>query len=166
DSNGKVVSSPRVVTGDNQKAAIEQGTEIPYTTAGTANSPATVAFKKAVLRLEVTPQITPDNRIIMGVEIRKDSVGAFVPQGGGGGVVPSIDTRNVITQISVNNGDTAVIGGIFEETIRNDVTQVPWLGNIPIIGYLFKQTANSSDKGEILIFLTPRIVKDTVTSVR
>jgi type IV pilus assembly protein PilQ len=80
--------------------------------------------------------------------------------------VPSIDTKNVITQISVNNGDTAVIGGIYEETIRNDVTQVPWLGNIPIIGYLFKQTANSSEKGELLIFLTPRIVKDTVTSVR
>ena len=80
--------------------------------------------------------------------------------------VPSIDTKNVTTQISVNNGDTAVIGGIYEETIRNDVTQVPWLGNIPILGYLFKQTGNSSEKAELLIFLTPRIVKDTVTSVR
>jgi type IV pilus assembly protein PilQ len=165
DGRGKVVSSPRVVTGDNQKAAIEQGTEIPYVTPGSANSPATVSFKKAVLRLEVTPQITADGRIIMAVEIRKDSVGQFVPVQGGG-QVPSIDTKNVITQISVNNGDTAVIGGIFEETIRNDVTQVPWLGNIPILGYLFKQTGNTSEKAELLVFLTPRVVKDTVTSVR
>ena len=165
DARGKVVSSPRVVTGDNQKAAIEQGTEIPYVTPGSANSPATVQFKKAVLRLDVTPQITADGRIIMVVEVRKDTVGQYV-QLGGGFSVPSIDTKNVVTQISVNNGDTAVIGGIYEETIRNDVTQVPWLGNIPILGYLFKQTGNSSDKAELLIFLTPRIVKDTVTSVR
>ncbi len=165
DARGKVVSSPRVVTGDNQKAAIEQGTEIPYVTPGSANAPATVAFKKAVLRLDVTPQITADGRIIMVVEVRKDSVGQFV-QLGGGFSVPSIDTKNVVTQISVNNGDTAVIGGIYEETIRNDVTQVPWLGNLPILGYLFKQTGTTSDKAELLIFLTPRIVRDTVTSVR
>jgi len=165
DARGKVVSSPRVVTGDNQKAAIEQGTEIPYVTPGSANSPATVAFKKAVLRLDVTPQITADGRIIMVVEVRKDSVGQFVPLGGGF-QVPSIDTKNVVTQISVNNGDTAVIGGIYEETIRNDVTQVPWLGNLPILGYLFKQTGTNSEKVELLIFLTPRIVRDTVTSVR
>jgi len=165
DARGKVVSSPRVVTGDNQKAAIEQGTEIPYVTPGSANQPATVAFKKAVLRLEVTPQITADGRIIMVVEVRKDSVGRFVPLGGGF-QVPSIDTKNVVTQISVNNGDTAVIGGIYEEEIRNDVTQVPWLGNLPILGYLFKQTGTTSEKVELLIFLTPRIVRDTVTSVR
>ena len=97
--------------------------------------------------------------------MRKDTVGQFV-QLGGGFSVPSIDTKNVTTQILVNNGDTAVIGGIYEETIRNDVTQVPWLGNIPILGYLFKQTGNSSEKAELLIFLTPRVIKDTVTSVR
>ncbi|MCC7039449.1 MAG: type IV pilus secretin PilQ [Burkholderiales bacterium] len=165
DGRGKVVSSPRVVTGDNQKAAIEQGTEIPYVTPGSANSPATVQFKKAVLRLDVTPQITADGRIIMVVEVRKDTIGQYV-QLGGGFSVPSIDTKNVVTQISVNNGDTAVIGGIYEETIRNDVTQVPWLGNIPILGYLFKQTGNVSEKAELLVFLTPRVVKDTVTSVR
>jgi type IV pilus assembly protein PilQ len=165
DARGKVVSSPRVVTGDNQKASIEQGTEIPYTVQGSANSPATTTFKKAVLRLEVTPQITPDGRIIMGVEVRKDTKGQDVPQAGGG-TVPSIDTRSVTTQISVNNGDTAVIGGIYEETINNNVTQVPWLGNIPLLGYLFKQTGSSTEKLELLIFLTPRIVKDTVTSVR
>ncbi|MFO1315977.1 MAG: type IV pilus secretin PilQ [Burkholderiales bacterium] len=165
DARGKVVSSPRVVTGDNQKAHIEQGTEIPYVTPGTANSPATVQFKKAVLRLDVTPQITADGRIIMVVEVRKDTVGQYV-QLGGGFSVPSIDTKNVTTQISVNNGDTAVIGGIYEETIRNDVTQVPWLGNIPLLGYLFKQTGNSSEKAELLIFLTPRIIKESVQAVR
>src|SRR5437773_10075016 len=123
DSRGKVVSSPRVVTADNAKAFIEQGTEIPYVTPGSANNPATVTFKKAVLRLDVTPQITPDNRVIMNVEIRKDSVGALVPTGFGG-VIPAIDARNVTSQIAVNNGDTAVIGGIFEETIRSDITKV------------------------------------------
>ena len=165
DNRGKVVSSPRVITADNQKAQIEQGTEIPYVTPGSANSPATVQFKKAVLRLDVTPQITPDNRIIMTVEIRKDSVGQFV-QLGGGFQVPSIDTKNVTTQIAVNNGDTAVIGGIYEETIRNDATKVPLLGDIPVLGYLFKQTGRSSEKTELLIFLTPRIVRESVTAVK
>jgi type IV pilus assembly protein PilQ len=165
DNRGKVVSSPRVITADNQKAHIEQGTEIPYVTPGSANSPATVAFKKAVLRLDVTPQITPDNRIIMTVEVRKDQVGQFV-QLGGGFQVPSIDTRNVTTQIAVNNGDTAVIGGIYEETIRNEADKVPWLGDLPVVGYLFKTTTKSSEKTELLIFLTPRVVKDTVTAVR
>jgi type IV pilus assembly protein PilQ len=165
DARGKVVSSPRVVTADNGKANIEQGTEIPYVTPGSANSPATVQFKKAVLRLEVTPQITPDNRIIMLVEIRKDSVGQYV-QLGGGFAVPSIDTKSVVTQIHVGNGDTAVIGGIYEEEIRNDVTQVPFLGNLPLLGYLFKQTGTSTNKTELLIFLTPRIVKESVTAVR
>jgi len=165
EARGKVISSPRVVTADNQKAHIEQGTEIPYVTPGSANSPATVSFKKAVLRLDVTPQITPDNRIIMTVEIRKDSVGQYV-QLGGGFQVPSIDTKNVTTQIAVNNGDTAVIGGIFEETVRNDVDKVPFLGDLPFFGYLFKTTGKSNEKTELLIFLTPRVVKDTVSSVR
>ncbi len=165
DNRGKVVSSPRVVTGDNQKAQIEQGTEIPYVTPGSANNPATVQFKKAVLRLDVTPQITPDNRIIMNVEIRKDSVGQLVNLGGGF-QVPSIDTRNVTTQISVNNGDTAVIGGIYEEAITNAVEKVPLLGDIPFFGYLFKTTTRGSEKHELLIFLTPRVVKDTVNAVK
>ena len=108
-------------------------------TPGSANNPATVQFKKAVLSLSVTPQITPDNRIIMTVEVRKDSVGQMVNLGGGF-QVPSIDTRNVTTQISVNNGDTAVIGGIYEETVNNTVDKVPFLGDVPILGYLFKTT--------------------------
>jgi type IV pilus assembly protein PilQ len=165
DSRGKVVSSPRVVTADNQKASIEQGTEIPYVTPGSANSPATVQFKKAVLRLDVTPQITPDNHIIMTVEIRKDSVGQFVPVQGGG-FVPSIDTKNVITQIAVNNGDTAVIAGIYEETLNNDVTKIPFLGDLPYLGYLFKTTNKNIEKTELLIFLTPRVLKESVTAVR
>ena len=165
DNRGKVVSSPRVVTGDNQKAQIEQGTEIPYVTPGSANNPATVQFKKAVLRLDVTPQITPDNRIIMNVEIRKDSVGQLVNLGGGF-QVPSIDTRNVTTQISVNNGDTAVIGGIYEETITNAVDKVPFLGDIPLFGYLFKTTTRGSEKQELLIFLTPRVVKESINAVK
>ncbi|HXX86110.1 MAG TPA: type IV pilus secretin PilQ [Casimicrobiaceae bacterium] len=165
DSRGKVVSSPRVVTQDNGKASIEQGTEIPYVTPGTANNPATVQFKKAVLRLDVTPQITPDNRVTMIVEIRKDSVGQLVNLGNGF-TVPAIDTKNVTTQITVNNGDTAVIGGIFEETVNSDVTKVPFLGDLPILGYLFKTTDKSIEKTELLIFLTPRVVKESVTAVR
>ena len=165
DSRGKVVSSPRVVTADNQKASIEQGTEVPYVTPGTANSPATVQFKKAVLRLDVTPQITPDNRIIMTVEIRKDSIGQQVNLGNGF-TVPAIDTKNVTTQIAVNNGDTAVIGGIYEETVNNDVTKIPWLGDLPVLGYLFKTTNKAVEKTELLIFLTPRVVKESVTAVR
>jgi len=118
-----------------------------------------------VLRLDVTPQITPDNRIIMTVEVRKDSVGREVNLGGGF-VVPSIDTRNVLTQISVNNGDTAVIGGIYEETITNSVTKVPFLGDIPFLGYLFKTTGRTSLKQELLIFLTPRVVKESINAVK
>ena len=164
DSRGKVVSGPRVVTQDNQKAHIEQGTEIPYIIQGTNNTVPTVQFKKAVLALDVTPQILPDGRIIMTVEVRKDTVGqTIVIQGS---QYPAIDTRNVTTQIAVQNGDTAVIGGIYEETNNNDVNKVPLLGDIPIFGYLFKQTSKTNDKTELLIFLTPRIVKESVTAVR
>ncbi|MDH4181846.1 MAG: type IV pilus secretin PilQ, partial [Betaproteobacteria bacterium] len=106
-----------------------------------------------------------DNRIIMTVEVRKDQVGQFV-QLGGGFQVPSIDTRNVTTQIAVNNGDTAVIGGIYEEITRNEVDKVPWLGDLPVMGYLFKTTTRSTEKTELLIFLTPRVVRETVTAVR
>jgi type IV pilus assembly protein PilQ len=164
DTLGKVVSSPRVVTADNQKAHIEQGTEIPYIIQGTNNTVPTVQFKKAVLSLDVTPQITPDNRIIMTVEVRKDAIGQIVVIQGS--QYPAIDTKNVTTQIAVNNGDTAVIGGIYEETVNNNVTKVPLLGDIPILGYLFKQTGKDVEKTELLIFLTPRIVKESVTAVR
>ncbi len=164
DTLGKVISSPRVVTADNQKAHIEQGTDIPYIIQGTTSTNATVQFKKAVLSLDVTPQITPDNRIIMTVEIHKDSVGQIINIAGS--QYPSIDTKNVTTLIAVNNGDTAVIGGIYEETLTNSVTKVPFLGDIPILGYAFKQTGKDIEKTELLIFLTPRIIKESVTAVR
>jgi type IV pilus assembly protein PilQ len=163
---GKVVSNPRVVTADNQKALIKQGTQIPYTTAGAVGSPPTTQFKDAVLELSVTPQITPDNRIIMLLEIKKDSVGALIDQGGGLGKIPSIDVRNVTTQIVVNNGDTAVIGGIFEGVSRKDVTKVPFLGDLPFIGNLFKTTSAQEDKVEMLIFITPRIVQESINALR
>ncbi len=164
ENRGKVVSSPRVVTGDNQKAHIEQGTEIPYIIQGTNNSAPTVQFKKAVLSLSVTPQITPDNRIIMTVEIHKDTIGQIVKIAGS--EYPAIDTKNVTTQITVSNGDTAVIGGIYEEEIRSDVNKVPFLGDLPLLGYLFKQTGRSSNKTELLIFLTPRVVKESINAVK
>jgi type IV pilus assembly protein PilQ len=113
----------------------------------------------------VTPQITPDNRIIMTVELRKDSVGQIVPVQGGG-FVPSIDTKNVTTQIAVNNGETAVIGGIYEEDVRSDINKVPLLGDLPVLGHVFKTTTRSSNRTELLIFLTPRVLKETVNAVR
>jgi type IV pilus assembly protein PilQ len=163
NNRGKVVSSPRLVTSDNTKAIIEQGTEIPYITpgSGSANIPA-VAFKKAVLSLAVTPQITPDNRIIMNLEVTKDSVGQEVGIGAGGRV-PSIDTKRLTTQISVNNGETAVIGGIYEEVTRGDINKIPLLGDLPYIGNLFKNTSKREDKTELLIFITPRIVTDALS---
>ena len=162
---GKIVSNPRIVTADNQKAVIRQGKEIPYTTPGTGNSPATTSFKPAVLELSVTPQITPDNRIIMLLEIKKDAIGAEVPQAGGG-TVPAVDVNTITTQIVVNNGDTAVIGGIFEGETRKTVTKVPFLGDIPWIGGLFRTTSNTDNKTEMLIFITPRIVQDAINALR
>jgi len=165
NNRGKVVSNPRIVTADNQKALIRQGTEIPYTTPGSVGTAASTAFKPAVLELSVTPQITPDNRIIMLLEIKKDSVGQLVPQQGGG-FIPAIDVRNVTTQIVVNNGDTAVIGGIFEAVSRKDIGKVPFLGDIPYLGNLFKTTADQEDKVEMLIFITPRIVQENLNALR
>jgi type IV pilus assembly protein PilQ len=165
NNRGKVVSNPRIVTADNQKALIKQGTQIPYTVAGTVGSPATTTFKDAVLELAVTPQITPDNRIIMLLEIKKDTVGQNVPQQGGG-FIPAIDVRNVTTQIVVNNGDTAVIGGIFEGVSRKDIGKVPFLGDIPWVGNLFKTTADQDDKVEMLVFITPRIVQENLHTLR
>jgi len=155
DNRGKVVSSPRVITADKKKAVISQGTEIPYLTAS-ASGATTVAFKPAVLELAVTPRITPDDRIIMDLEVKKDSVGQIFSG------IPSVDTKKVSTQVLVDNGDTIVLGGIFEQTTRTTVDKVPFLGDVPIVGNLFKRTIKQDDKTELLIFVTPKIVKDTL----
>ena len=156
DNRGKVVSSPRVITADKKKAVISQGTEIPYQTAA-ASGATTIAFKPAVLELSVTPRITPDDRIIMDLEVKKDSVGQIFAN------IPSIDTKKVTTQVLCDNGDTIVLGGIFEQTTRTTIEKVPVLGDIPVVGYLFKRTVRQDDKTELLIFVTPKIVKDTLT---
>ena len=155
DRRGKVISSPRVITSDQQEAFIEQGTEIPYLQASSSGA-TNVAFKPAVLSLKVKPQITPDDKIIMDLEVKKDSVGQIFAG------IPSIDTKKVNTQILVENGETAVLGGIYEQTVRSDVTKVPLLGDIPIVGNLFKTTTRQNDKTELLIFITPKIIKDGV----
>ncbi|HEX4782401.1 MAG TPA: type IV pilus secretin PilQ [Usitatibacter sp.] len=162
DNRGKVVSSPRVVTADKKKAIISQGTEIPYLTAA-ASGATTVSFKPAVLELSVTPRITPDDRIIMDLDVKKDAIGALVPSGANGGTIPTIDTKKVSTQVLVDNGDTIVLGGIFEQETRTTVDKVPLLGDLPILGYLFRRTNKLDNKTELLIFVTPKIVKDTLT---
>ncbi len=161
DNRGKVVSSPKIITADKRKAFVSQGTEIPYLTQA-ASGGLTIAFKAAVLSLEVTPQITPDDKIIMDVEIKKDQLGQLVAVATLG-TVPSIDTRLLRTQILVENGDTAVLGGVYEQLIRTDTTKVPLLGDIPFVGNLFKTTRKQEDKTELLIFITPRIIKDQLT---
>ncbi len=152
----QLVSSPRVITADKKKAIISQGTEIPYQTAA-ASGATTIAFKAAVLELAVTPRITPDDRIIMDLEVKKDSVGVIF------GGIPSIDTKKVSTQVLVDNGDTIVLGGIFEQTTRTTTTKVPFLGDIPFVGLIFRNTIKQDDKTELLIFVTPKIVKEALT---
>ena len=153
DGRGKVVSSPRIVTADQIKALIQQGTKIPYQRA-TSSGATAIEFVDATLKLEVTPQITPEGNVILNVEVNKDSVGAAT-QG-----VFSIDTKQIKTQVLVENGGTVVIGGIFEQTDRSDVVKVPFLGDIPGFGNLFKTRTNSSRKTELLIFLTPKVVSE------
>jgi type IV pilus assembly protein PilQ len=160
DNRGKVVSSPRVITADKKKAVISQGTEIPYLTAA-ASGATTVVFRPAVLELSVTPRITPDDRIIMDLDVKKDSVGALINSAAG--PVPTIETKKVSTQVLVDNGDTIVLGGIFEQTTRTTVDKVPFIGDIPLVGNLFKRTIKQDDKTELLIFVTPKIVKDTLS---
>ena len=155
DKRGKVVSSPRVTTANQKKAKIAQGTEIPYLEASSSGA-ATVSFKEAVLSLEVTPQITPDDKIIMDLDVRKERVGQIFAG------VPSIDTQNVTTQVLVANGETAVLGGIYEQTERNDVDKVPFFGDLPIIGNAFKRRSKVEDKTELLIFITPKIMDESL----
>lgn len=145
DSRGRVVSSPRVMTANQIEAVIEQGTEIPYQQASSSGATA-VSFKKAVLSLKVKPQITPDGRVQLFVDVNKDSVGATFNG------IPSINTKHVKTEVMVDNGGTVVLGGIYEETETTDVSQVPLLGDLPVIGLLFKNTKKTTDRKELLVF--------------
>jgi type IV pilus assembly protein PilQ len=158
EGKGEVVSSPRVITANQSKAHIEQGVQIPYTQSASSGA-TTVSFKNAVLSLDVTPQITPDDRIIMDLDVHKDAVGAVVPTSNGGSV-PSIDTRDVQTEVLVNNGDTVVLGGVYETTKNTTVNKVPLLGDIPLLGWLFRNTVTTDNKDELLIFVTPKILTD------
>jgi type IV pilus assembly protein PilQ len=153
DGKGKLVSSPRIVTAHNQKALIEQGTEFPYQQA-TSSGATSVAFRRATLKLEVTPQITPEGNIILDLDINKDSKGEVTAQG------VAIDTKHIKTQVLVENGGTVVIGGIFELTESNTESKVPLLGDIPVAGNLFKNTLRNTQKQEMLVFITPKMIAD------
>jgi type IV pilus assembly protein PilQ len=156
DGKGKIVSSPRVITADQVKALIEQGEELPYQVA-TASGATSIQFRKANLKLEVTPQITPEGNVILNVDVNKDSRGTLTPQGF------AINTKHVQTQVLVENGGTVVIGGIFTQDEREDVSKVPFLGDVPYLGNLFKNKSRTSIKTELLIFLTPKVVNDRAT---
>jgi len=158
EGRGQIVSAPRVVTANQREAVIEQGTEIPYQEASSSGA-TTIQFKKAVLALRVTPQITPDNRIIMDLTVSKDSVGQVIVTSFGVNV-PSIDTREIVTQVLVNDGQTVVLGGIMETEFRETENKVPWLGDIPGLGLLFKNKSKTENKDELLIFITPRILRE------
>jgi type IV pilus assembly protein PilQ len=162
EGRGEIVSTPRVITANQKEARIEQGVEIPYQQSASSGA-TTVQFKKAVLSLEVTPQITPDNNIIMDLRVHKDNVGDIISTGGLGGTVPSIDTRAVETQVLVEDGQTVVLGGIYETERRETITKVPFLGDIPALGALFRSKQLQNDKSELLIFVTPRILEEGST---
>ena len=153
EGRGEVISSPRVITSNQKQATIEQGTEIPYQEASSSGA-TSVSFKEAVLKLDVTPQITPDDRIVMDLEVNKDEVGEIFLG------VPSIDTRSVKTQVLVDNGETVVLGGIYEQTKNQGVQRVPFFGDLPYVGALFRNTFNEDRQRELLVFVTPKIVKE------
>jgi type IV pilus assembly protein PilQ len=161
ESRGEIVSSPRVITANQQEATIKQGVEIPYQQSASSGA-TTISFKDAVLLLKVKPLITPDNRIILDLDISDDAVGSVVVASGGVNV-PAIDTRAIKTQVLVGDGQTVVLGGILSTTHTDDETKVPWLGDIPILGNLFKTTTKTNNKDELLIFVTPKIIREGVS---
>ena len=158
EGRGEIVSAPRVITANGKEASIEQGVEIPYQESASSGA-TTTSFKKAVLSLKVTPQITPDDRVILDLTVSKDNVGQLV-QSATGGQVPSIDTREITTQVLVNDGQTVVLGGILETEKRDSVNKVPFLGDIPGLGVLFKSKSRTDNKDELLIFVTPKILRE------
>ena len=157
DGKGKIISSPRVVTQDNVIAIIEQGVELPYQIA-TSSGATSISFRKANLRLEVTPQITPDGNVILDVNVNKDSKGDDTRAGF------AINTQHVQTKVMIENGGTVVLGGIYQQTDINNVNKVPFLGDLPVLGYLFKTTARQSSKTELLVFITPKIMADRLST--
>jgi len=160
ETQANIISSPRVITANQKEAIIEQGVEIPYQQSASSGA-TTIQFKKAVLSLKVKPQITPDNRIILDLDVHKDNVGTVIVTSSGVNV-PSIDTRSIITQVLVNDGQTVVLGGILETNQRQDETKVPYLGDVPVLGHLFKNTSHKDNKDELMIFITPKIVREGV----
>lgn len=157
DGKAEIISQPRVITADGQTAKIQAGTEIPYEQA-TSSGATSIVFKEAVLKLEVTPQITPDDRILMDLIINKDAVGQLFNN------IPSIDTNEVVTQVLVDNGETIVLGGIFQSDEIVQVDKTPFFGDLPVIGRLFRRTSYKEDKSELLVFITPRLVKDALSA--
>ena len=156
DGKGKIIASPRVLTADQVEAVIEQGTEIPYQQASSSGA-TSVSFRKANLSLKVKPQVTPDGNIIMTLDVNKDQPGATTAAG------VQINTKHVKTEVLVENGGTVVIGGIYEQNDRTDITKVPFFGDLPFIGFFFKNTTTSSNKTELLVFITPRVVTERLT---
>ncbi|NMW23640.1 type IV pilus secretin PilQ [Rhodanobacter soli] len=167
EGRGEVISSPRVITANQQEAVIRQGQEIGYVTfqnsagSGAGSGTATVQFKDAVLELKVTPTITADNRVYLMINVKKDALAGYV-DAPGSGKIPTIDTREINTSVLVDNGQTVVLGGIYEINKSNTMTKVPGLGDIPGIGMLFRKTSRTNTKAELLIFVTPRILSDTL----
>ncbi|MBL8453323.1 MAG: type IV pilus secretin PilQ [Zoogloea sp.] len=157
DGRGKVVSRPRVMTADKVEALIEQGTEVPFQTQGGGTTAPTVSFKKANLALKVKPQITPDGKVMMSIEVNKDQPRYDRPVANGN--VP-IDTKHVKTEVVVENGGTIVIGGIYTQDVSNNTVKIPLLGDLPVLGYLFRSNERTDNKTELLIFITPRIIND------
>jgi len=158
EGRGEVISTPRVITANQHEAYIEQGVEIPYSQEA-GNGATTTSFRKAVLGLKVRPQITPDERIIIDLTVNKDTVGE-VYEG-----IPSIDTREVNTQVLVANGETVVLGGIYEQSTIQQREQVPFFGDLPLVGKLFQHNTGEDDKTELLVFVTPKIVKDGTSNL-
>jgi type IV pilus assembly protein PilQ len=158
EGKSETISSPRVITANQKEATIMQGVEIPYQQSASSGA-TTTQFKNAVLSLKVTPLITPDNRVVLDLDVADDSVGQLVSSATGGSV-PSIDTRQIITQVLVNDGQTVVLGGILDTTKSRTANKVPWLGDIPVLGNLFKSTTNVNNKTELLIFITPKILRE------
>ena len=158
EGNGRIVSMPRVITANQKQARIEQGTEIPYQESSSSGA-TTTQFKEAVLSLLVTPQITPDDRIIMDLVVTKDSVGELVSSATGG-FVPSVDTRSVMTQVLVGDGETVVLGGIIETESRESTRKVPVLGDMPALGRLFRSQVTVENEVELMVFVTPKILRE------